>query len=53
MWGYASRAVGLTFGIYGTLNALEGQYFCVISPLCISRFTGFWLKNNRGDLEDI
>lgn len=43
----------LTFGIYGTLKVPTWQYFCVISPLWISRFTGFWLKNNRGDLEDI
>lgn len=43
----------LTFGIYGTPKVPAWQYFCVISPLWISRFTGFWLKNNRGDLEDI
>ena len=29
----AFGAAGFTFGIYGTLNALTGQYFSVISPL--------------------
>ncbi len=49
MWGYAARAVGLTFGIYGTLNALTGQYFSVISPLLISYFWVFYLKINVVD----
>ena len=46
--GYVARVACLTFGIYGTLNALEGQYFCVISALDISGFSGFSFKNKCG-----
>jgi len=49
VWGYAARVACLTFGIYGTLNTLEGQYFCVISPLDISGFSGFSFKNKCGE----
>lgn len=45
MWGYAARVACLPFGIYGTLNTPGRQYFCVISPLDISGFSGFSFKN--------
>lgn len=46
--GYAAWVACLPFGIYGTLNPLEGQYFGVISPLDISGFSGFSFKNKCG-----
>ena len=33
------------FSIYENPDMGEAQYFCVISPLYISHFSGFWVKN--------
>ena len=46
--GYATWVACVTFGIYGILNTLGGQYFSVISPLYISDFSGFSFKNKCG-----